>query len=100
MPAGLLIERATGNPWAQEIHERFILPLGLWNTLVPASSAHLPQPTATAYTQFPGGTRLTDTTVASGGGADGGIISTPRDVAVFLRASWVDRCWPLLSWPR
>ncbi|MFE5852344.1 serine hydrolase [Streptomyces sp. NPDC056500] len=75
--AGLLIERVTGNPWVQQIHERLILPLGLRNTLVPGSSAYVPQPTVTAYTEFSDSAALTDTTVASGGGADGGIISTP-----------------------
>ncbi|GHC80861.1 serine hydrolase domain-containing protein [Streptomyces flavofungini] len=83
---GLVIEKVTGHPWAQEIHERVIAPLGLRHTLVPGTSAYVPQPTATAYTQFPGGTRLTDTSLATGGGADGGIISTPHDLAVFLRA--------------
>ncbi|WDN56379.1 beta-lactamase family protein (plasmid) [Streptomyces clavuligerus] len=84
--AGMIVERVTGNPWAHEIHERFILPLKLRNTLVPGTSSYVPQPTAVAYTQFPGATGLTDTTVASAGAADGGIISTPHDVTVFLRA--------------
>ncbi|WJV44673.1 serine hydrolase domain-containing protein [Streptomyces flavofungini] len=83
---GLVVEKATGHPWAQEIHERVIAPLGLANTLVPGTSAYVPQPTATAYTQFPGSARLTDTSLATGGGADGGIISTTHDLAVFLRA--------------
>ncbi|MGW1145245.1 serine hydrolase domain-containing protein [Streptomyces sp. NPDC002454] len=84
--AGMIVERVTGNPWAHEVHERIILPLGLRNTLVPGTSSHVPRPTAVAYTQFPGTTGLTDTTVATAGGADGGIISTPHDVTVFLRA--------------
>ncbi|MFD9072003.1 serine hydrolase domain-containing protein [Streptomyces lasiicapitis] len=83
---GLVIERVTGHPWAQEIHERVIAPLGLRHTFVPGTSAYVPQPTATAYTQFPGGPRLTDTSLVTGGGADGGIISTTHDHAVFLRA--------------
>ncbi|MFD0413780.1 serine hydrolase domain-containing protein [Streptomyces sp. NPDC127108] len=83
---GLVVEKVTGHPWAQEIHERVIAPLGLRNTLVPGTSAYVPQPTATAYTQFPGSTRLTDTSLATGGGADGGIISTTHDLVVFLRA--------------
>ncbi|WP_125262404.1 serine hydrolase domain-containing protein [Streptomyces alboflavus] len=83
---GLVVEKVTGHPWAQEIHERVVAPLGLRHTLVPGTSAYVPQPTATAYTQFPGGARLTDTSLATGGGADGGIISTTHDLAVFLRA--------------
>ncbi|MEU7137362.1 serine hydrolase domain-containing protein [Streptomyces sp. NPDC046261] len=84
--AGLIIEQVTGHPWAQEIHERIIEPLGLRNTLVPGTSCHVPQPTAAAYTRFPGSPRPTETTVAGGGGADGGIISTTHDHGVFLRA--------------
>ncbi|ASQ98337.1 serine hydrolase domain-containing protein [Streptomyces violaceusniger] len=83
---GLVIEQVTGRPWAQEIHERIIEPLGLRNTLIPGTSAYVPRPTATAYTQFPGSPHLTDTSLATGGGADGGIISTTHDHAVFLRA--------------
>ncbi|QDQ15633.1 serine hydrolase domain-containing protein [Streptomyces spectabilis] len=84
--AGLIIEAVTGRPWAQEIHERVIEPLGLRHTLIPGGSAYVPQPTATAYTQFPGSERLTDTTLAAVSGADGGLISTTRDHGVFLRA--------------
>ncbi|MGH3239460.1 MAG: serine hydrolase domain-containing protein [Spirillospora sp.] len=84
--AGLIIEKVTGNPWAQEIHDRVIEPLGLRHTMVPGTSAYVPQPSATAYTRFPGRTELTDTSVTIGGGADGAIISTTRDHGEFLRA--------------
>ncbi|MEU9317151.1 serine hydrolase domain-containing protein [Streptomyces sp. NPDC048295] len=84
--AGLIIEQVTGNPWAQEIHDRIIEPLGLRHTFTPGTSPYLPRPTATAYTWFPGCTRPTDTTTASGGGADGSVISTTHDHGVFLRA--------------
>lgn len=84
--AGLIIEQVTGNPWAQEIHDRIIEPLGLRHTFTPGTSPYLPRPTATAYTWFPGRTRPTDTTTASGGGADGSVISTTHDHGVFLRA--------------
>ncbi|MGH4031815.1 serine hydrolase domain-containing protein [Actinomycetota bacterium Odt1-20B] len=84
--AGLLIERVTGHPWAQEIHERIIEPLGLRHTLTPGTSPYVPEPTATAYTYFPDQTRPTDTTLGFGGGADGSVITTPHDHGVFLRA--------------
>ncbi|MFJ7197577.1 MULTISPECIES: serine hydrolase domain-containing protein [unclassified Streptomyces] len=84
--AGLIIEQVTGNPWTQEIHDRIIEPLGLRHTFTPGTSPYLPRPTATAYTWFPGRTRPTDTTTASGGGADGSVISTTHDHGVFLRA--------------
>jgi D-alanyl-D-alanine carboxypeptidase len=84
--AGLIIEQVTGNPWAQEIHDRIIEPLGLRHTFTPGTSPYLPRPTATAYTWFPGCARPTDTTTASGGWADGSVISTTHDHGVFLRA--------------
>ncbi|MFB6710656.1 MULTISPECIES: serine hydrolase domain-containing protein [unclassified Streptomyces] len=84
--AGLIIEQVTGNSWAQEIHDRIIEPLGLRHTFTPGTSPYVPRPTATAYTWFPGRARPTDTTTASGGGADGSVISTTHDHGVFLRA--------------
>ncbi|MFE6779769.1 serine hydrolase domain-containing protein [Streptomyces sp. NPDC057702] len=84
--AGLVIERVSGHPWAREVHERIIEPLGLRHTLIPGTSPYVPQPTATAYTAFPDGSGLTDTTLAHGGYADGSLISTPRELATFLRA--------------
>ncbi|MGW1103976.1 serine hydrolase domain-containing protein [Streptomyces sp. NPDC002540] len=84
--AGLIIEQVTGDSWAQEIHDRIIEPLGLRHTFTPGTSPYVPRPTATAYTWFPGRTRPTDTTTASGGGADGSVISTTHDHGVFLRA--------------
>ncbi|MGK5529641.1 serine hydrolase domain-containing protein [Streptomyces sp. URMC 129] len=84
--AGLIIEAATGHSWEREVHERIIEPLGLDHTLTPGTSVYVPRPTATAYTVFPGRDDLTDTTLMAGGGADGGIISTTRDMNTFLRA--------------
>ncbi|MDT0305476.1 serine hydrolase domain-containing protein [Streptomyces sp. DSM 44917] len=84
--AGMIIEAATGHTWEREVHERIIEPLGLARTLTPGTSAYVPQPTAPAWTQFPGREDLTDTTVATGGWADGGIISTTGDMNTFLRA--------------
>ncbi|MER5744145.1 serine hydrolase domain-containing protein [Streptomyces sp. NPDC002225] len=84
--AGLVVEAVTGNPWAQELHDRIVEPLGLRRTSTPGTSPYLPQPAARAYTWFPGEKRPTDTTLASGGGADGAVISTPHEHGVFLRA--------------
>ncbi|MFF8911936.1 serine hydrolase domain-containing protein [Streptomyces sp. NPDC015032] len=84
--AGLIIEQVTGNSWAQEIHDRIIEPLGLRHTFTPGTSPYVPRPTATAHTWFPGCARPVDTTLASGGGADGSLISTTRDHGAFLRA--------------
>ncbi|MER0245851.1 serine hydrolase domain-containing protein [Streptomyces sp. HSW2009] len=84
--AGLLIEEVTGHSWAQEVHERIIEPLGLRRTYTPGTSPYVPQPTATAYTTFPGQSAPTDTTLTFGGYADGSLISTPQELGTFLRA--------------
>ncbi|MFE0173103.1 serine hydrolase domain-containing protein [Streptomyces sp. NPDC059002] len=84
--AGLVIEAVTGHPWAQEVHERIIEPLGLRDTFTPGTSPYVPRPTATGYTYFPKGSRPTDTSIGFGGGADGCVITTTRDHAAFLRA--------------
>ncbi|MFF1380157.1 serine hydrolase domain-containing protein [Streptomyces sp. NPDC058308] len=84
--AGMIVEAVSGHPWAQEVHERIIEPLGLRDTFAPGTSAYVPRPTATGYTYFPGETRPIDTTLGFGGGADGCLISTTRDHGVFLRA--------------
>ncbi|MFE7464582.1 serine hydrolase domain-containing protein [Streptomyces sp. NPDC057499] len=84
--AGLVVEAVTGNPWAQELHDRIVEPLGLRRTFTPGTSPYLPPPTATAYTWFPGRDRPTDTTLTSGGGADGAVVSTTHEHGVFLRA--------------
>ncbi|QXJ26547.1 beta-lactamase family protein [Actinomadura graeca] len=84
--AGLIIEKVTGHPWEQEVHDRIVEPLGLRHTITPGTSAYVPQPSATAYMRFPGRKELTDVSIAPGGGADGAIITTARDHGTFLRA--------------
>ncbi|MGW7520533.1 serine hydrolase domain-containing protein [Streptomyces sp. NPDC054796] len=83
---GMIIEKATGHPWEQAVHERIVEPLGLRHTMTVGTSAYVPSPTATAYLQFPGRDDLTDTTLSVDGGADGGIVSTTADMNTFLRA--------------
>ncbi|ARQ70792.1 serine hydrolase domain-containing protein [Streptomyces marincola] len=92
--AGMIIERATGHTWEREVHERVIEPLGLRRTMTMGTSAYVPQPTATAYLQFPGTRDLTDTTLSVDGGADGGIVSTTGDMNTFLRALMDGRLLP------
>lgn len=84
--AGMVVEKVTGHPWERAVHERIIEPLGLRHTLTAGTSAYVPQPTASAYTRFPGSAGLTDTTLSVDGGPDGGIISTVGDMNTFLRA--------------
>jgi D-alanyl-D-alanine carboxypeptidase len=84
--AGMLVEQVTGHSWERETHERVIEPLGLRHTLTPGTCAYLPQPSATAYTRFPGAEALTDTSIIVPPGPDRGIISTTSDLNTFFRA--------------
>jgi D-alanyl-D-alanine carboxypeptidase len=84
--AGMIVEKATGRIWQQEVHERIIEPLGLRHTLIPGTSAHLPQPNMTAYKRFvPGGPETDVSTIASGH-PDWSLISTTGDVNRFFQA--------------
>ncbi|GAA4068574.1 serine hydrolase domain-containing protein [Actinomadura miaoliensis] len=92
--AGMIIEKATGNPWEHEVHERIIAPLGLEHTYSPGSSAYVPQPRATFYERFTPGGPLVDVSIMSDGYADGGLISTTDDMNRFLRALLGGRLLP------
>ncbi|TDE33313.1 class A beta-lactamase-related serine hydrolase [Actinomadura sp. 6K520] len=83
--AGMIIEKVTGHALAQEINDRVIEPLGLGHTIVAGTSAYVPQPRAVAYTQFPGRSGLTDTSVFVPF-PDAPLISTTADVNTFFRA--------------
>ncbi|MFI0451391.1 serine hydrolase domain-containing protein [Actinomadura sp. 6N118] len=83
---GMIIEKAAGHPWQQEVHERIIEPLGLQHTLIPGTSAHLPQPHMTAYRRLvPGGPEI-DVSTFAGGHPDASLISTTSDVNRFFQA--------------
>lgn len=82
---GMIIEKVTGRPLAQELHERVIAKLGLRRTFTAGTSAYLPLPRATGYTRFPGTAELTDTSLfVPAPGAS--LTSTTSDVAEFFRA--------------
>ncbi|WP_433331364.1 serine hydrolase domain-containing protein [Spirillospora sp. CA-294931] len=84
--AGMIIERATGAPWAQAVHERVIEPLGLADTLIPGTSAYLPSPRLAAYKRLRPGGPLVDVSTFAAGHADASMISTTGDVNRFFRA--------------
>ena len=85
--AGMIIEAVTGNPWAEEVRDRIIEPLGLAQTTI-ANGPEMPDPHARGYYQFPDGGPLVDVTLLdpSAGDAGGAIISTPEDVTRFFSA--------------
>jgi D-alanyl-D-alanine carboxypeptidase len=91
--AGMIIERVTGHPLAQEINDRVIAPLGLRHTIVAGTSAYVPRPRATAYTRFPGQRHLVDTSLFVPL-PDAPMISTTADVNTFFRALLSGRLLP------
>ncbi|WP_327682234.1 serine hydrolase domain-containing protein [Kitasatospora sp. NBC_00458] len=83
---GMIIERATGRTWDEEIERRIIRPLGLRDTSMPVTSPVVPGPHAHAYIERPTGP--TDITLLnpSAFGPAGAGISTTRDLARFNAA--------------
>jgi D-alanyl-D-alanine carboxypeptidase len=84
---GLLIEKVTGRPYAQEISRRILHPLRLQHTSFPGTNPYLRGPHLTAYLVWTDGS-LRDVTVFSQttGWAAGEMISTAADVNRFFRA--------------
>jgi D-alanyl-D-alanine carboxypeptidase len=85
--AGLLIEKLTGHPAADEITRRIIVPLGLSDTYFPApGDTGLRAPFAHGYEAVDG--NRTDETVfnASAAGMAGSLVSTNEDASAFITA--------------
>ncbi|WP_081491216.1 serine hydrolase domain-containing protein [Mycolicibacterium phlei] len=85
--AGLLIEKVTGRPAADEVTARIILPLGLFDTYFPAPGDRgLRAPFARGYELVDG--RRTDVTDfnASAAAMSGDLVSTNEDTTAFLTA--------------
>ncbi|MGW1994893.1 serine hydrolase domain-containing protein [Embleya sp. NPDC001921] len=83
---GMIIEKVTGRPWQQEVHDRIIEPLDLRHTLIPGTSAQLPRPHMTAYKRFVPGGPETNVSTFAGGQPDSSLISTTGDVNRFFQA--------------
>lgn len=83
---GLLIERVTGRPYAQEISRRILSPLGMQHTYFPGTSPYIRGPHMAGYALVDGS--LHDMTVFSptSGWAAGEMISTTADLNRFYRA--------------
>ncbi|WP_419995910.1 serine hydrolase domain-containing protein [Streptomyces boninensis] len=87
--AGMIIEKATGDTYAQAVKRLIIRPLGLRGTSVPGTSPHLPAPHARHYSTLfedPPEAKVRDVTEFSPTVAfsAGQIISTVGDVNTFL----------------
>lgn len=87
MIVGMIIEKATGHSWRDEVKRRIITPLGLRHTLLPGASPFLPRPHAEGYTIDAKTSRPFRSTVVSLGwaGPAGEIISTTDDLGRFWR---------------
>ncbi|MFG2292275.1 serine hydrolase domain-containing protein [Streptomyces sp. NPDC048603] len=101
--AGLVIEKATGHPYAQEIERRILRPLRLDATEFPGTRKDMPEPSSRAYSKLsepgtppdPAG-RTYDVTRLnpSWGGAAGEIVTDARDLNDFYRALFSGRLLP------
>ncbi|PRX99425.1 serine hydrolase domain-containing protein [Allonocardiopsis opalescens] len=94
----LLIEKATGRPFAAEMRRLVLEPLGLSGTVVPETSPEIPEPYAHAYYRYEeaGEQRTVDISrqnpswVSTGGD----MISTTRDLHTFISALTGGRLLP------
>ncbi|MFI8100900.1 serine hydrolase domain-containing protein [Streptomyces sp. NPDC086023] len=98
---GMIIEKVTGRPWAEEVDRRVIRPLGLAHTVLPGSDPVLPGPHDAFYTNYlrPRGvfghlSRPAADWNPSIGGAAGAIVSTTGDLIIFIRALLGGRLLP------
>ncbi|MGK5640720.1 serine hydrolase domain-containing protein [Streptomyces sp. URMC 126] len=97
--AGMVIEKATGHGYAAEVERRVIKPLGLHGTSVPGDAVSIPGPHGRHYSRlYVRGPAARDHDVTeynpSSAGASGEMISTTRDLNVFLRALLRGRLLP------
>ncbi|MGN2637149.1 serine hydrolase domain-containing protein [Nocardia takedensis] len=96
--AGLLIEQITGTPYARQVEERILRPLGLADTSLPGTSPEIPPPHAHGYLGVSalGVPIPVDVTALnpSMAWAAGEILSTTADLEVFLDALLTGRLLP------
>ncbi|MGM0887583.1 MAG: serine hydrolase domain-containing protein [Bacillota bacterium] len=84
---GMLIEKVTGNSYAEEIENRIVEPLDLSNTFLPGNSSVIPGTKhARGYIQLDGASELKDVTYynPSMGSSAGDMISTADDLNKFF----------------
>ncbi|MEJ9255867.1 serine hydrolase domain-containing protein [Bacillus wiedmannii] len=82
---GILIEKVTGNSYAEEVENRIIEPLDLSNTFLPGNSSVIPGTKhARGYFQLDGASELKEVTYINPGSSDGDMISTADDLNKFF----------------
>ncbi|MFF5212127.1 serine hydrolase domain-containing protein [Streptosporangium sp. NPDC000396] len=97
--AAMIIEKATGKTYAQELHQRIIRPLGLTGTYLPGSEAKIrgthPRHYSTLFSQDPNPKIHNATEMnQSFAWAAGGIVSTTGDLQRFFSALLGGRLLP------
>ena len=92
--AGLVVEAVTGHSYAHELRTRLLRPLALDDTYLPGrGEVHLRGPHTHGYVRV--GDRLVDVTAQSAyAWAEGGMVSTTRDLGRFLGALMAGRVVP------
>ena len=91
----MIVEKATGKPIEAEYQSKIFGPLGLHSTRFPTDTA-MPAPYSRGYdvisgTSWPSDVTATSPTIAW---SAGGIVSTPGDLATFMRALLAGRLLP------
>ncbi|MEV8015211.1 serine hydrolase domain-containing protein [Streptomyces sp. NPDC086554] len=88
--AGMIVEKVTGESYADEIRRRVIEPLGLHHTSLPGTDASMPRPSSRAYTKLSDAPDAKNHDVTefnpSVGGAAGAMISDSADLNRFYTA--------------
>jgi D-alanyl-D-alanine carboxypeptidase len=92
---GMIINRATGHSWQDEVDTNIIKPLGLRNTVIPGTSPTLPGPHLDGYSDFGSGPAINVTAFnPSAADAAGDMISTTADLTTFYTALMRGRLLP------
>ncbi|MDF9496535.1 serine hydrolase [Bacillus cereus] len=82
---GMLIEKVTGNSYAEEVENRIVEPLELSNTFLPGNSTVIPGTNhARGYLQLDEASGPKDVTYSYPGNSDGDMISTADDLNKFF----------------
>ncbi|MFC4084478.1 serine hydrolase domain-containing protein [Amycolatopsis samaneae] len=91
---GMLVERATGHAWGEEVTRRILRPLGMHQTSVPGDRTRIPGRHAHGYQEMNG--KLADISELnpSVAGASGEMISTTVDLDKFVQALAAGRLVP------
>jgi D-alanyl-D-alanine carboxypeptidase len=83
----MVLERATGQTYTEQIEGRVLRPLGLTHTVLPSNTTRLPSPFLHGYAPRPGEPPLDVSAFnSSWGSSSGGIVSTTGDLDRFASA--------------